>query len=490
MKRKPLFLYIFIPLSPFILLLLLETGFRAVEVLWKPVYRAVFDDSNKLHLYVLGESTAEGVQYRNKISPAVLLSAQFNDSLDGKPLEIISLAYSGETIEYNYFKFRFETIFFPHRNGLVFIYSGINECINNMDVQGFGRWKIIQHSIVLSKLLYMLNYFQNSPAKYEYRYRQVIEIAKKHGYKTIISQLVGNVADFDPDVSETDELFQPGFNKDFEILLAKFSARNYEQAENDCREMMRKLGHEHPYLLYVTGRCKYEEKQYDSARYYLNKSPEISVYNGYAAWKNNILSKVATEENVALAHTYDRFIDSSEYGLLGYNLINDAHHPNLKGYYILSRELAKAAGKLYNEPIKQTISPETVAAKFKFDSAFYADVYTALTEWFIYKTFDTKIRDARIGRLQYYMSQYESYKPGDELPEIWKLFVAVLRNQPEDFMNHLRKIGNSPRKEELFKRFMEGCNHTPKKEAIRKTIMAWELPSKSDSLLRKELLGY
>ncbi|MDB5281727.1 MAG: hypothetical protein JWO06_802, partial [Bacteroidota bacterium] len=178
--KKKWKLLIFISL-PFSLLVFLESGFRFIEYCWPPVYQLLFDDG-KQYLYVLGESTSLGVPYLAKISPAQMLSYQFNDSLQGKPIQTITLAMEGHNIEYNYFKFYFELLMRPHKNGLVFMYSGINENINNTPDVDFDNWKWMQHSIVLSKMRYIHNTGENGPGRYEFRYHQIVQLAKRRGF--------------------------------------------------------------------------------------------------------------------------------------------------------------------------------------------------------------------------------------------------------------------------------------------------------------------
>ncbi len=78
-------------------------------------------------------------------------------------------------------------------------------------------------------------------------------------------------------------------------------------------------------------------EQPEKAAAILNSLQEKNNYLGYTPWKNRIIEKVSKEEKVPMIFLFDRFRDSSEHGLVGYNLINDAHHPNLQAYCIIQQ---------------------------------------------------------------------------------------------------------------------------------------------------------
>lgn len=467
-------------------LVLLEFFFRSLPLWWQPVYQKLFDSPQRMYIYVLGESTAEGVQYQEKISPAVLVTYQFNDSLQGKPVEIIELAKSGTTIEYNYFQFYFETLFRPRQNALVIIYSGINEGTGNVYDRGFESWKQWQKSVVLSKLYYMFGSYSNSPQKYRFRYREIIELAKEHKYKTVLSQLVGNVADYDPEVFENDDLLRPGYLEAF--IRAESIYRNGGSADADScyRNLYSKLQQPHPFLIYRIAHCKRRELQFDSARLYFSQLPEMCGYVGYAAWKNKILEEVSRQPDVALAHTFDRFVDSSENGLVGYNLINDAHHPNILGYCIMSRELAKEVSKLYRENIKRNISEEIIKKHFGFDKEFEAGVYFKLIEWFIYETFETQMRMQRLSRLEYYMLKYGELKRSTESVLVWKLLVSILEKNGHSFAEAVRNIDVADKRQMVLERIRGGFAGSPYKEQIKAAVRQFNLKNRElESFVRE-----
>jgi hypothetical protein len=471
-------------------LLALELFFRLFIWAWPPVYQSLFDNKNKFYVYMVGESTAEGVQYSDKISPAILVSYQFNDSLQGKPIEIIPITRSGQPLEYHYFHLFTEILLRPHKNALILFYSGINEAMNQIPpTEDLSFWKFCQHSVILSKLYFMYKPYHNCPEKYEYRYHQVINLAKQHGYKIVISQLVGNFM-YDPETGTGDGIMNAKNLPQLHFAKRLFNEGDFNGADSIFVGLARKLPAEDAHLLYWIGKCRLEEEKYDSAEAYLSRGPEINIYIGFARWKNAIIERVCKEEQVPVAHVFNRFLDSSEHRILGYNLINDAHHPNLKGYCIMGDELSREVSKLYSENIKKQLTPESVAEHFGFDDEFYSRVYFRLTEWFIFEVCETQEREIRLARLKYYKTKYEQLKPHDEVIILWNMLIAVLSNNQKSF----KEIINSPafheNKDKLLLRLQGAFQDKPGYAQELKNIMSqWEWDNENDNGLSKEFLS-
>ncbi|MDB5283431.1 MAG: hypothetical protein JWO06_2506 [Bacteroidota bacterium] len=469
----------------------IELVFRLIQFGWPPLYQLFFDDKNKLYVYMVGESTAEGVQYQDKISPAKLVAYQFGDSLAGKPIEIISVTKSGPPLEFHYFRLFFELLFRPHKNGLVLVYSGINEATGNTNpTPDFEFWKIIQHSIVLSKLYYMYRPHNNCPQKFEYRYHQLMRLSKQHHYTMVVSQLVGNIGNYDPEVTREDDLMLPENREALHIGKRLFSTGKFKEADSIFEGLGAKFSSEQAHLLYFRGRCKYEQGQYDSAAIFLNRAPEIHSYIGFARWKNKIIEQVAAEENIPVAHVFNRLMDSSEHQLLGYNLINDAHHPNLKGYCLMADEISQEVSKLYGDKIKRVLTPEIVEEHFKFDDKFYASVYYRLVEWFIFECVETQERDLRMARLKFYLAKYEGLDPKNNILFLWKAIIAVLENNQQSFLENFNRLEQSNEKESLLNRLRAAFEDKPGfRTELKSIVEKWQLNNAGDIKLQKDFVA-
>lgn len=79
MKRKLLLLILSLLLIPCATTILLDSAFFFIQRIWKPIYQTYIEDGHKFYIYSLGESTALGVHYSEKLAPARLEA--INDSL-------------------------------------------------------------------------------------------------------------------------------------------------------------------------------------------------------------------------------------------------------------------------------------------------------------------------------------------------------------------------------------------------------------------------
>lgn len=466
MKRKLLLLILSLLLIPCATTILLDSAFFFIQRIWKPIYQTYIEEGHKFYIYSLGESTALGVHYGEKSAPARLVSNQFNDSLQGKPIQIISLAESGQTIEFNYFKYYFETLFRPHRNALVVIYSGINENIENSPDPTFLYWQWIQRSTSLSKMAYMLNVFENSRQKYEYRYQQIVYRAKQLEHKTIISQLVGNVRDFDPDVYKYDTLLSPIFKPLLDSVNCYAEKEQWKTEETFLNKLKNSMPNKHPYLNFRLGQNKLNLSQPDSASLYLLNIPEHNKYLGFASWKNKILERVAQQKDVALAKTFAKFMAVSNQQLVGYNLVDDAHHPNLKGYSIMSQTIAEKVAVLTGEPIKKRCTPEQISERLAVDSCWPSVRLHNLVEWYMYEILKTEFPKDRLNRMKYYMEQYKALNPNDDKQLLWEMFVAIFEQNNINFNKTVSSINSSPRKKELIERMNRAFADEERKQII------------------------
>ncbi len=466
----------------------LEAIFRVTEAMWPYVYKHFIDDKNVHYVYILGESTSQGVQYSEKLNPAMMAVHSLGGKIQGRNVQFINLALSGHEINYHYFTFYFELLFRPHTKGTVFIYSGINECYLRDGAPADGLWALVQKSIVASKLCYVFGFFENSPDRFRFRYSQICQLAKRNEYKILASQIVGNITGYDPEVQDGDPLFSLSNADLFNQMRQNMLRRNYQLALNNCNVLQHKVHALNAYLSYSKGKCYYQMDIPDSAEYYFSEATENHFYIGYSAWKNKIIEQVCKEEAAELVKTYDVFSDSSDHKLIGYNLINDAHHPNLKGYCLMANEVAKCLSAVYGLDIVKPINSENVSQDFELDSAFYAGVYFKLAEWFLFEVFETKVRENRIDRLRLYIQTYRSIAPNDKSPFLWEILLAIAENNPREFIKCARLIHETNREKEFLGRFQNTFNSARFWE-VRVTLSNWTFEHNEDEKLRKVWLS-
>jgi hypothetical protein len=223
----------------------------------------------------------------------------------------------------------------------------------------------------------------------------------------------------------------------------------------------------------------------------MNHTCEISEFTGFAHWKNVIIERVSTEENIPFAKTYDRFADSSDYHLPGFKLFSDAHHPNLRGYCIMADEISQKVSILYGEKIKQQLTPEIVAAHFKFDQEFYKGVYTHLIEWYIYESLGTEERKERLRRLNFYLNKYKELGSSDNTIILWEIIIGLLEKNKDIFIENLHKLDSLPvrDKNDLLQRLKVAFRNKPYGSLdLKKILSNWQMDNEADRKAKDEIL--
>ncbi|MDB5284835.1 MAG: hypothetical protein JWO06_3910, partial [Bacteroidota bacterium] len=290
-------------------------------------------------------------------------------------------------------------------------------------------------------------------------------------------------------IRKDDVLIEAANKEPLHDALLAYNQQHFKLADTLMNQLLRKYA-EHPYLLYFAGKCKYEMGDYESALVLLKKAPEInSTYTGYANWKNKIIERVTSEEGICLLRTFDRFMDSAEHGLIGHNLIIDAHHPNLKGYCILQTELSNAVGITYHEKVKRVISLETLPRDFELDSDFYAGVYYRLAEWYMYRAFMTEEREIRLSKMKYYVNAYERLKPGEDIGILWGLAISILESDEKAFWIDISRLDNCKNKPLLLTRFHNAFKYNPEvSQKITAAVSGWHSINESQNKTLDELI--
>ena len=313
--------------------LILETGLRIGGAAWKYIFRAINSSNNNFYVYVIGGSTSVGDPYHGRVSFPKIISYMFEGKINGKDIKIINLAELGAALEPQYWKLYQELFIRPQSEGVLLVYSGINEEITDVARDpSFKYWKGVQKSILLSKALLLIRnsensfiidsipFYHNSILKYEYKLEKTVKLAKKYGLRIILSTLAGNIADFPP--NKVDIYRQ-------EALESFNSAEKFENKGefNKAIYGYKKIAKEYNIVSYHLGKCYEGIKLYEKAREYYHRAIDSGAWMRPTTGQNRIIKKIAKRYNINLADTAECFQEESPNGLLGYDLFVDAHHP-------------------------------------------------------------------------------------------------------------------------------------------------------------------
>lgn len=457
MKRKVIkfvFLVIFLLIEFLCFFLLAEAGLRISAFVWKNVYRAAHQKDNNFYIYVMGESTSYGTPFAPKISFPKIISYMFNNQIQGKEIKIIDLSGAGRNVEYGYWRLAAELFVKPRLNGIVLIYSGVNEHrarVYSADPT-FKRWQLMQDSLILSRAQYLLegrvpqdsdiyNFFglNNSLSKYEYRLRKIISIAKRFDLNIIISTLAGNICRFSP---QNDNIFWPNEVEAIKLFNsgAQFEkAKEFKKAIEKYQDILEKFPQDYPTVYYHLGKCYEQLKIYGQARQHYWKVVDIGDIVRPSRWQNNIIRDLAQEYNIGLVDTIQIFEGNSPFGLLGYNLMSDAHHPNLEGYVLLAKSFAEEMEKILGQRIsKRHPGSKEIAKYFNFSEEDFLKMYISRAEWLCFESLAIYDKEERLIWAEDYLKKAEDIKKTPDT-YFWRLIIAILRKDKDSALYWLEK---------------------------------------------------
>ena len=301
---------------------------------------------NGYRMFVLGESSAAGFPYVNNASFPNILERALSNTFPNKEIEVINVAMAAIN-SYTLLDFMDEIL--NQSPDAILIYTGHNEYYGALGVGssqslGNSRWLIQTYlklesfktflmlrdffgwtKIQISKLFYkgsQINpsatlmerivgeqtipfnseLYKKGKEQFSENLEEIIIKAKSKGIKVVLSELVSNVKDQAPFISET------GSNQ----VSAKYY---FETAQ------------------------KLEEKgKYEEARSNYLKAKDLDELRFRAPEEFNIISSRLSEKySLLFVRTVSYFENESPNRLIGNNLMLEHLHPNTKGYFLLAK---------------------------------------------------------------------------------------------------------------------------------------------------------
>lgn len=297
-------------------------------------------------IFVLGGSTTAGFPYGNNVSFPNVLGRALNNSFPGRKIEVVNVAMS--TVN-TYTLVDFLDEIYDQSPDALLVYAGHNEFygalgVGSVQSVGNSRWLIRTYLDLQSfKTMLLLKDFidwfkttagsvvsgtddvdgtntlmarivgeQTIPYKsdlynagkdqFAENMKIIIESAKSHGVKIVISELVSNVRNQKPFISINSDSTGSADNFFRKALLLE----NYKD---------------------TTGARKYYKlaKDYDALRF---RAPEEF---------NEILRKYASEYSIPVVPMESNFEKESSFHITGEELILEHLHPNIEGYFLMAK---------------------------------------------------------------------------------------------------------------------------------------------------------
>ncbi len=350
--------------------------------------------NNTIRIFCFGASTTAGFPYEYNAIPTEFLHRQLEILLPNKNIEVINTAIAATN---SFTVFDLEKDLIKYKPDMFIVYMGQNEFYGAFGVGssislGENRSLIKAHlwlhkfrSYLLIKniIAYILgnndekenislmeDMIQNNAISlnnetyltaketFKKNYEEIIELAKKNNIPIILSTLVTNEKDLSPFVSlhkkNIDKSNLTKFTNLYDSGVENFKNENYKDAINYFKQVIEidsTFAKAHFYL----GKC------YTGINDYGNAKKEFVLANDFDGLKfrapsefNSIIIKLSKKYKVPLSDIYSLFNSNSPNNIIGKELLIDHLHPNIKGYFLLSKAWLNTIKHNYLLDIKPT----------------------------------------------------------------------------------------------------------------------------------------
>jgi tetratricopeptide (TPR) repeat protein len=300
---------------------------------------------NGYRIFVLGGSTAAGFPYGNNMMFSRILNRRLADAFPDRHIEVMNTAMPAIN---SYALLDFMDEILDHEPDAILIYAGHNEFygamgVASMESVGKYRWVVntflelkrfrtfllvqdlvdqiqqwikkmddedaasgsmatlMERVVADQKIIYGNQIYELGKNQFGENLRAIYEKTKKSGVPVLISELVSNVRDQSPFVSQASDSL-PSALEEYQF------AKSLEQEKN-----------------YADAKPAYERaKDLDALRF---RAPEDF---------NRIIHRVAGEFSSPVVPMKSYFENASLNGLVGDNLMTDHLHPNIEGYFLMA----------------------------------------------------------------------------------------------------------------------------------------------------------
>lgn len=426
--------------------LFIEVSIIPAGIIYKNIYRIIDKNNKNYYIYMLGGSTAAGEPYGPTITAAKIVKYMFDGTINGKEIKIIQIAKPGQPVEYNYWRLYKELFFRPKKNGAILLYSGINDVVGRPDANNIPKSWIVPKSLILLRLRFLFEHqiekpinvlnFLNSDTIEYYRFffRRIIKLGLSYDLHTVVSTLVANFSDFDPETPLLD--WYPEWIAIINRAKMLEGSKMYNEALELYQEIENKYDDDNDsYIKYKIGKCYENLKEFTKAKEYYWMAVEKRDPRRPNFWQNKLIEDLSKEYNIGFADTYRYYEQATPNGLIGYNLIMDAHHPNLKGYILMAQAFADELERITGETIKRGNPTETdIIRYFKFNSGNEFDVYFSRFLWLCGHSEFAAEPEERIKKAEEYMEKAKDLFPDDPRVSLgYFIFETINGNKDKAF---------------------------------------------------------
>ncbi|OGS52456.1 MAG: hypothetical protein A3J79_10985 [Elusimicrobia bacterium RIFOXYB2_FULL_62_6] len=266
----------------------------------------------------------------------------------GKSLETVPLAKPGSNAEEQYWRLFKELTLRPPKEGIVFLYVGINETTPEPKPSALQR--LAAQSLLISRASYWVNNGKGRRSlDYENRLAKLLTLARRHHLPVIISTLAGNIRGFRPAASPRVRS-DPTTSQTYAVARREESLGHTQAAAKIYAALLSLAGPD-PGLLHPLAVHYLKSNRLADARALFVASHDTGTTLRPTREQNQAIRRMAARHGAALTDTKALFESASPAALPGNDLFRDAHHPNLRGYLLVAGGLARQMSRMLNIPI-------------------------------------------------------------------------------------------------------------------------------------------
>ena len=345
------------------------------------------------NIYYLGGSTVRGVI--PKVTIPEIVEYGLGGKVGGSPVRSVNLASDGKDLGYNLTRLkRIIKGKDEYRPSLVVIYSGHNEFLKYHRPSGKTMFSgaigwLSEYSVLVEKLLAVFEPYRLELAdrkffdvpllgpdaredvirQYQQGLKEAVRELRENRIPLVISTVAGNYADWQPnrstfcaDSPDRDEFALLMRNGQVATEQGRYSAAvsMYEQALALCDSFAE--------THYRLAGSYAAQREYDlAAQEYLKATEYDAMPIRALPSMNDFIRNLARDEGVIHVDSISEIRKRSEKGLIGFDLMVDAHHPNKLGYIVIGQAIARAIGDAFDPGSYPAGVPDWQGAVDKFN---------------------------------------------------------------------------------------------------------------------------
>lgn len=370
----------------------------------------VRDDT--FNIYYFGESTMKGEPYVDTIP--ILVEKLLENSTDSRRIRWVNLAEEASDFAYSARRMRWvaEHKLITHPS-LFIVYSGHNEFLKFTKGWGFtlsgkyGKWLtwLVSHLRSVQTIARVMRYYKleiddrsffDTPLfaideynsvreQYMGQVQEIVSLLTKNHVPVIFSTVASNYADFEPNRSvfcnnESDKTKFKNFID--EGLHAQQADNNAEALSLYTRALAVCDSFAETY--YRMGKAYEALEKYEDAWQMFIKAVDYDRMPMRAtSMQNTFLLGLPQGAMMQVTDVIDYLRKHADNGLIGYNLMSDGHHPNVKGYLLIAERIAEKVVEMfaYNTKLPRSLSELEAKQILTSTKQAASDAYVLCAQW-------------------------------------------------------------------------------------------------------------